>query len=77
MIFDRADDYEALRAKVADASIIPRAAVTLMRHGLAAWLSTAVPSDNPPPSVALAPGQGAPVVIAAIFLRLVRGAVHA
>jgi len=77
MIRDRADDYEALRAKVADASIIPRAAVTLMRHGLAAWLSTAVQRDKPPPSVALAPGQAAPVVIAAIVLRLARGVVHA
>lgn len=72
MTRDRAGDYEELRTKVATSSIIPRSAVTLMRHGLAAWLNTAVSTDIPPPSVALAPGTGAPDVIASIVFRLVR-----
>lgn len=77
MTRDRADDYEELRTKVVTSSIIPRSAVVLMRHGLAAWLNTAMLGSAARPAIAPAPGKGVPVVIASICLRLVRGAVHA
>jgi len=77
MTRDRAADYEDLRAMVVTSSLIPRSAAPLMRHGLAAWLNTGIPRCNPPPAIASAPSKGASAVIASIFFRLVRGAVHA
>jgi hypothetical protein len=78
-----AADYESLRSGALHVGLEHGA--ILLRHGLAAWLEAAQPSDplaswqlpTKPSSDGIARRGPLPATVAAIILRLTREAVHA
>jgi hypothetical protein len=71
-----AGDYESLRSEALHVGLGHGA--VLLRHGLAAWLEAAQPSEpTKPSSDGIASRGPLPATVAAIILRLTREAAHA